>query len=93
VAGTAELNHQRATDALAAGRYMQAIHQGEAAIAKGRATYDVYMLLGRAYASLTRPVDAANAFAQATTLRPTAEALAAAGADGRERGGVCIAVQ
>lgn len=79
VGGTAELNHQRATDALTAGRYMQAIRQGEAALAKGRATYDVYMLLGEACAKLGRTVDAANAFAQAAKLRPTADALTAEG--------------
>ncbi|MGH2517830.1 MAG: tetratricopeptide repeat protein, partial [Ktedonobacterales bacterium] len=80
VGGTAELNHQRATDALTAGRYMQAVRQGEAALAKGRATYDVYMLLGQAYAKLGRAGEAASAFALAAKLRPTAEALAAEGA-------------
>lgn len=79
IGGTAELNHQRATDALTAGRYIQAVRQGEAALAKGRATYDVYMLLGRAYVNLGRAGEAADAFAQAARLRPTSEALAAEG--------------
>src|SRR5579859_554230 len=77
--GTAELNHQRATDALTTGRYIQAIRQGEAALAKGRATYDVYMLLGQAYAKQGRAADAANAYAQAARLRPTSDALIAEG--------------
>jgi serine/threonine protein kinase/Flp pilus assembly protein TadD len=71
---TAELHARRATEAFGAGKYMQAVQQSQAAIKEGRATYDVYLLLGRAYRQLGRHIEAAEAFAQAGRLRPTAEA-------------------
>jgi Flp pilus assembly protein TadD len=74
-ATTAELHARRATEAFGAGRYQQAAQQGEAAIAQGRATYEVYLLLGRAYRQMGRAHEAANAFAEAGRLRPSAEAF------------------
>jgi tetratricopeptide (TPR) repeat protein len=72
---TAELHARRATEAFGAGKYMQAVQQSQAAIKEGRATYDVYLLLGRAYRQLGRHLEAAEAFEQAGRLRPTAEAF------------------
>lgn len=73
--GTAELNQQRATEAFGAGHYVQAARQAEAAIAKGRGTYDTYALLGQSYRKLGRAVEAAEALLRAAESRPTAEAL------------------
>jgi len=72
---TAELHARRATEAFGAGRYQQAAQQGEAAVREGRASYEVYLLLGRAYRQLGRAREAAAAFAEAGRLRPTAEAF------------------
>jgi serine/threonine protein kinase/tetratricopeptide (TPR) repeat protein len=85
-ATTAELHARRATEAFGAGRYQQAARQGEAAIREGRATYEVYLLLGRAYRQLGRPHEAATAFAEAGRLRPTAEAFYQEGMAARASG-------
>jgi tetratricopeptide (TPR) repeat protein len=73
-ATTADLYARKATEAFGAGKYLQAVQQSEAAIAQGRATYDVYLLLGRAQRQLGRATEAARAFAEAGRLRPSAEA-------------------
>jgi tetratricopeptide (TPR) repeat protein len=73
--GTAELSLQRATETFAAGKHVQAIRHCEAAIAQGRATYDVYLLLGRARRAVGRSAEAAEAFESAARLRPSVEAL------------------
>lgn len=83
---TAELHVQRATESFSAGRYTQTIRQCEAAIAAGRATYDVHLMLGQAYAALRRFALAAGAFAQAAALRPTAEVLSREGLAWRKAG-------
>jgi Flp pilus assembly protein TadD len=72
---TAELHARQATEAFSSGKFLQAVQQGEAAIAQGRATDELYMLLGRAYRQLGRHNEAAGAFEQAGRLRPSAEAL------------------
>lgn len=79
IGSTAELHLQRATELFSAGRYTQTIRQCEDAIAAGRATYDVHLMLGQAYSAVGRHSQAAGAFAQATALRPTAEALSREG--------------
>ena len=85
-ASTAELHAQRATESFGAGRFQQAVRQAEEAIAQGRGTYDLYLLLGRARRSLNRPLEAAQAFEQAARQHPTAEALALAGESWRLAG-------
>ncbi len=72
---TADLHARRATEAFGAGRFTQAVQQGEAAAREGHATYEVYLLLGRAYRQIGRQQEAAQAFADAGRLRPTAEAF------------------
>jgi tetratricopeptide (TPR) repeat protein len=84
--GTAELNALRGTEALAAGRYLQAARHLEMAVAQGRATYDTHLLLGRAYRQLGRASDAAAQFERAGRLRPTAEAYLQVGLAEREAG-------
>ena len=66
--------------------YLQAVQQSEAAITQGRATYDVYLLLGRAQRQLGRAGEAAQAFAEAGRLRPSAEAAYQEGMAWREAG-------
>jgi Tfp pilus assembly protein PilF len=83
---TADLQVRRATEAFNAGRYAQAVRQGELAVSQGRATYDVHLLLGRAYRQMDRPREAAEAFARAAQVQPTAEALCLEGAAWREAG-------
>jgi tetratricopeptide (TPR) repeat protein len=83
---TAELSAQRGAEAFAAGRYAPAARQLELAIAQGRATYETYVLLGRAYRQLGRPVDAASHFERAGRLRPTAEVFRELGLAEREAG-------
>lgn len=86
IGSTAELHVRRATESFSAGRYTQTIVQCEAAIAAGRATYDVHLMLGQASAALGRFAQAAGAFAQASALRPTAEALSREGLAWRKAG-------
>ncbi len=83
---TAELHVQRATESFSAGRYTQTIRQCEDAIAAGRATHDVYLMLGQAYSAVGRYAQAAGAFAQAAASRPTAEALSREGVAWRKAG-------
>ncbi|HEX6540365.1 MAG TPA: protein kinase [Ktedonobacterales bacterium] len=90
-ANTAELHAQRATESFGAGRFQQATRQAEEAIALGRGTYELYLLLGRARRALNRPLEAARAFEQATRLQPTAEALALEGISWREAGDLTAA--
>ena len=90
-ASTAELHAQRATESFGAGRFQQAIRQAEEAIAQGRGTYDLYLLLGRAHRSLNRHLEAARAFEQAARLQPTAEALTLEGMSWREAGDLSAA--
>jgi tetratricopeptide (TPR) repeat protein len=85
-ATTADLYARKATEAFGAGKYLQAVQQSEAAIAQGRAAYDVYLLLGRAQRQLGRAGDAARAFAEAGKLRPSAEAAYQEGMAWREAG-------
>jgi tetratricopeptide (TPR) repeat protein len=85
-ATTADLYARKATEAFGAGKYLQAVQQSEAAIAQGRATYDVYLLLGRAQRQLGRAGEAAHAFAEAGKLRPSAEAAYQEGMAWREAG-------
>ena len=84
--GTAELSLQRATEAFAAGKPAQTIRHSEAAIAQGRATYEVYLMLGRARRAVGRAAEAAEAFESAARLRPTVEALMEEGQARREAG-------
>lgn len=90
-ASTAELHAQRATESFGAGRFQQAIRQAEEAIAQGRGTYDLYLLLGRARRSLNRHLEAARAFEQAARLQPTAEALTLEGLSWCEAGDLTAA--
>ncbi len=83
---TADLQARRATEAFNAGRYAQAVRQAEIAVAQGRTNYDLQLLLGRAYRQLGRLREAAEAFARAVQLQPTAEALCLEGAAWREAG-------
>jgi Tfp pilus assembly protein PilF len=83
---TADLQARRATEAFNAGRYTQAVRQAETAVAQGRATYDLHLLLGRCYRQLRRPREAAESFARAAQLQPQAEALCLEGAAWREAG-------
>jgi tetratricopeptide (TPR) repeat protein len=85
-ATTADLYARKATEAFGAGKYLQAMQQSEAAIAQGRATYDVYLLLGRAQRQLGRASEAARAFAEAGKVRPSAEAAYQEGMAWREAG-------
>jgi Flp pilus assembly protein TadD len=85
-ATTADLYARKATEAFGAGKYLQAVQQSEAAISQGRATYDVYLLLGRAQRQLGRASEAAHAFAEAGRLRPSAEAAYQEGMAWREAG-------
>ena len=85
-ATTADLYARKATEAFGAGKYLQAVQQSEAAITQGRATYDVYLLLGRAQRQLGRAGEAAQAFAEAGRLRPSAEAAYQEGMAWREAG-------
>lgn len=86
IGSTAELHVQRATESFSAGRYTQTITQCEAAIAAGRATYDVYLMLGQARTAVGRFAQAASAFAQAAAARPTVEALSREGMAWRKAG-------
>ncbi|HEX9067301.1 MAG TPA: tetratricopeptide repeat protein [Ktedonobacterales bacterium] len=72
---TAELHERRATEEFKAGHYQAAVRQSEIAIAEGRATPDLYLLMGRSYRQMNRPHEAATAFEQSGKLRPSAEAL------------------
>src|SRR5260221_647195 len=62
-------------EAFAAGRFVGAARYLEAAVSQGRATYDVYLLLGRTYRQLGRPAEASAQFERAARLRPTADAF------------------
>lgn len=90
-ASTAELHAQRATESFSAGRFQQAIRQAEEAIAQGRGTYELFMLLGRARRTINRPIEAARAFEQAARLQPTTEALTLEGLSWREAGDLSAA--
>ena len=83
---TAALHAAHATASFAAGRYVQAVRQGEQALAQGHASAETYLMLGRAYLALGRLTDAARAFEQAAHLRPSAEALLQEGTVRRELG-------
>ncbi len=83
---TAELSERRAQEAFAAGRYAQTVRQCEDAVAQGRATQDVYLLLGRALRLTGRAEEAASAFAGAARLRPAAESYYQEGMAWREAG-------
>src|SRR5690348_11786974 len=83
---TAELSVRRATEAFAGGRFATTVRQCETAIAQGRATYDVYLLLGQSLAQLGRHAEAAAAYGHAAELRPTVAALRAEGEAGRQAG-------
>jgi tetratricopeptide (TPR) repeat protein len=85
------LHAQRATESFGAGRFQQAIRQAEEAIAQGRGTYDLYLLLGRARRSLNRHLEAARAFEQAARLQPSAEALTLEGMSWRDAGDLTAA--
>lgn len=74
-ATTADFSAQRASEAFNAGRFAQAARQCESAIAQGRVTPDVYLLLGRAQRALGVHTAAAEAFARAAELHPTPQAL------------------
>jgi tetratricopeptide (TPR) repeat protein len=83
---SAELSAQRATEALAAGRFQQAVRQCDAALAQGRPTAELQVVLGRAQQALGRHREAASAFAEAAHLRPAAATLALEGAEWRAAG-------
>ncbi len=83
---TAELSVRRATEAFAGGRFAMTVRQCETAIAQGRATYDVYLLLGQSLAQLERHAEAAVAYGHAAELRPTVAALRAEGEAARAAG-------
>lgn len=83
---TAELSVRRATEAFAGGRFATTVRQCETAIAQGRATYDVYLLLGQSLAQLGRHAEAAAAYGHAAELRPTVAALRAEGEAARQAG-------
>lgn len=83
---TAELSVRRATEAFAGGRFAMTVRQCETAIAQGRATYDVYLLLGQSLAQLERHAEAAVAYGHAAELRPTVAALRAEGEAARQAG-------
>src|SRR5262249_33451420 len=83
---TADLQARRATEAFNAGRYAQAVRQAETAVLQGRDSYDLHLLLGRAYLPLCRPRQAAEAFARAAPFPPHAEALCLEGSAWREAG-------
>jgi tetratricopeptide (TPR) repeat protein len=83
---TAELSVRRATEAFAGGRFATTVRQCETAIAQGRATYDVYLLLGQSLAQLGRHAEAAAAYGHAAALRPTVAALRAEGEAARQAG-------
>lgn len=83
---TAELSVRRATEAFAGGRFATTVRQCETAIAQGRASYDVYLLLGQSLARLGRHAEAAAAYGRAAELRPTIAALRAEGEAARQAG-------
>jgi superkiller protein 3 len=83
---TADLQARRATEAFNAGRYAQAVRQAETAVLQGRDSYDLHLLLGRAYLQLGRPREAAESFARAAQLQPQVEALCLEGAAWRQAG-------
>lgn len=83
---TAALHAQRATESFSAGRYQQAVRQAERALAQGRGTAELYVLLGKAYRQLHRAGDAARAFAEAARLQPDAQTLDLEGQAQREAG-------
>ncbi len=66
---------QRVTEAFTSGRFQQAIRQGEAALAQGHPTAELYAVLARSQRALGRHEAAARAFAEAARLRPAAETL------------------
>jgi tetratricopeptide (TPR) repeat protein len=70
---TADVQQQRALDAFSTGRYAQAARLLEAAVAAGRATYEVHVLLARTYQQLDRTAQAVAQYQQASRLRPTTE--------------------
>lgn len=73
--GSAESHQQRAHEAFAAGRFVQAARYADEAIAKGRGSYELYLLLGQSYRKLGRAREAAEALGRAAEARPTVEAL------------------
>ncbi len=75
VTSSAQLQAQKATTLFAAGKYQRAVQVCQTAVDQGYATYDTYMLLGQAHTRLGRPVEAADAYAQASRKRPTAQSL------------------
>ncbi len=74
-ATTAAFSAERASEAFNAGRFAQAARQCEAAIAQGRASAEIYLLLGRAQRALGAHAAAADAFARAAELQPSPQAL------------------
>lgn len=74
-ATTAAFSAERASEAFNAGRFAQAVRQCESAIAQGRASADIYLLLGRSQRALGAHPAAADAFARAAELQPSAQTL------------------
>ncbi|MGH2486850.1 MAG: protein kinase domain-containing protein, partial [Ktedonobacterales bacterium] len=74
---------QQAQAAFDAGRYTAAVRLAES-VSRGRPDYDAALLLGDAYLKTRQPLEAAGAFAQAATLRPTVEAFTREGLAYRE---------
>jgi Flp pilus assembly protein TadD len=74
---------QQARAAFDAGRYTAAVRLAES-VTRGRPDYDAALLLGDAYLKTRQPLEAAQAFAQAATLRPTVEAFTREGLAYRE---------
>jgi tetratricopeptide (TPR) repeat protein len=88
---TADVQQQRALDAFSSGRYQQAARLLEAAIASGRDTYDVHLLLARAYRHLDRPAQAITQYERASRLRPNGEIFCELGMAEREAGRIAEA--
>jgi tetratricopeptide (TPR) repeat protein len=78
IATTGTTHALRATEAFTRGRYLQAIQQGQAALAEGHTTVDLLLTLARSYQQVGRPLEAAEAFERAAETRPEAAALIAA---------------
>ncbi len=71
----ATITLQRATEAFTSGHFQQAIRQGETALAQGRPTADLHLVLARSHRALGQHAAAAAAFAEAAKLRPDIELL------------------
>ncbi len=89
---TAALTVQLAREAYATGRLGVALRHCETAARQGTADYDLSLLHGRALRALGRPAEAADAFAAAGRMRPTAEAFMLEGDAARESGDLSRAV-